>query len=431
MDKPDLPHNTNFYGLCDCNNFFASCERVFRPELNGRPVVVLSNNDGCVIARSNEAKALGIRMGHPFFQIRELAEREKVAVFSSNFQLYGDMSQRVIHTLRQLAPAVEVYSIDEAFLDLHGIGQDRLEEMGHRLSSIVRQHTGIPVSIGIATTKTLAKIASKLCKQYPKLNGACFLHRPQDIEKVLRKFPIGDVWGVGRKHGKMLQTAGVVTAWDFTQRTPEWVRARMGVTGLRMWKELRGEACIDFESTPPAKQQITVSRTFAHEQTEFESLHTAVAAFTSMCAEKLRRQQSVCGEVTVYILTNRHREDLPQYFDSQTMRLRTPTDDTLQLVPQATQALQRIFRQGFGYKKAGVILSEIASKTGIQADLFDPVNREKHARLMSVIDATNQTLGRNKVVVAAQGFDPVRMNRRHLSKAYTTDWGNIITVKSR
>ncbi len=419
------------YGLCDCNNFFASCERVFRPELNGRPVVVLSNNDGCVIARSNEAKALGIRMGHPFFQIQELVKREKVAVFSSNFLLYGDMSRRVIHTLRQLAPAVEVYSIDEAFLDLHGIGREQLDEMGHRLGRIVRQHTGIPVSIGIAPTKTLAKIATKLCKQYPKLGGACLLHRPQDIEKVLRKFPVEDVWGVGRKHDKMLHTAGISTAWDFTQRTPEWVRARMGVTGLRMWSELRGEACIDFESAPPAKQQITVSRTFAREQTDFESLHTAVTAFTSMCAEKLRRQGSVCGEVTVYILTNRHRDDLPQYFDSETVRLRTATDDTLELVPQSTEALRRIFRPGYGYKKAGVILSEIASKTGIQADLFDPVNREKHARLMSVVDATNQTFGRNKVVVASQGFDPIRMNRRHLSKAYTTDWNDIIRVKSR
>lgn len=419
------------YGLCDCNNFFASCERVFRPELNGRPLVVLSNNDGCVIARSNEAKKLGIRMGHPFFQLQELIKREKVAVFSSNFQLYGDMSRRVIHTLRQMAPAVEVYSIDEAFLDLHGIGPEKLEQMGQRIGRTVKQNTGIPVSIGIAPTKTLAKIATRLCKQYPKLNGTCLLHRPEDIEKVLRKFPIEDVWGVGRKHDKMLHAAGIVTAWDFTQRTPEWVRARMGVTGLRMWKELQGVACIDFETTPPAKQQITVSRSFACEQTEFESLHTAVAAFMSMCAQKLRRQQSVCGEVTVYILTNRHREDLPQYFDSETLRLRTPTDDTLQLVPQATEALKRIFRPGYGYKKAGVILSEIASKTGIQADLFDPVNREKHARLMSVIDATNRTFGRNKVVVASQGFDPIRMNRQHLSKAYTTNWQDIIRVKSR
>ena len=315
-----MQHEKTMYGLCDCNNFFASCERVFRPELEGLPVVVLSNNDGCVIARSNEAKALGIRMGHPYFQIRDLEKRHNVAVFSSNFNLYGDMSRRVIWTLRRMVPAAEVYSIDEAFLDLRGIETGRLEELGRHISRTVRRNTGIPVSIGIAPTKTLAKIASKLCKEYPKLQGACLMYRPQDIEKVLRKFPIEDVWGIGRKHRRMLQAANVRTAWDFVQRPEAWIRGRMGVTGLRTWKELQGEACIDFESAPPAKQQITVSRSFAHELTQYEEIHTSVAAFVSMAAEKLRRQQSLCGEVTVYILTNRHREELPQYFESQTVR---------------------------------------------------------------------------------------------------------------
>jgi len=294
-----MQHEKTMYGLCDCNNFFASCERVFRPELEGRPVVVLSNNDGCVIARSNEAKALGIRMGHPYFQIRDLEKRHNVAVFSSNFNLYGDMSRRVIWTLRRMVPAAEVYSIDEAFLDLRGIETGRLEELGRHISRTVRRNTGIPVSIGIAPTKTLAKIASKLCKEYPKLQGACLMYRPQDIEKVLRKFPIEDVWGIGRKHRRMLQAANVRTAWDFVQRPEAWIRGRMGVTGLRTWKELQGEACIDFESAPPAKQQITVSRSFAHELTQYEEIHTSVAAFASMAAEKLRRQQSLCGEVTV------------------------------------------------------------------------------------------------------------------------------------
>ena len=294
-----MQHEKTMYGLCDCNNFFASCERVFRPELEGLPVVVLSNNDGCVIARSNEAKALGIRMGHPYFQIRDLEKRHNVAVFSSNFNLYGDMSRRVIWTLRRMVPAAEVYSIDEAFLDLRGIETGRLEELGRHISRTVRRNTGIPVSIGIAPTKTLAKIASKLCKEYPKLQGACLMYRPQDIEKVLRKFPIEDVWGIGRKHRRMLQAANVRTAWDFVQRPEAWIRGRMGVTGLRTWKELQGEACIDFESAPPAKQQITVSRSFAHELTQYEEIHTSVAAFVSMAAEKLRRQQSLCGEVTV------------------------------------------------------------------------------------------------------------------------------------
>lgn len=417
------------YGLCDCNNFFASCERVFRPDLNGRPVIVLSNNDGCVIARSNEAKALGIRMGHPYFQIRELIQEHGVAVFSSNFNLYGDLSRRVITTLRGLVPAAEVYSIDEAFLDFRGIETQQLEELGRRISRIVRRNTGIPVSIGIAPTKTLAKIASKLCKQYPKLRGACLMYREEDIEKVLRRFPIEDVWGIGRKHRKLLQSNGVYSAWDFTRLTPLWVKARMGITGLRTWKELLGEACIDFETAPVARQQISVSRSFAHELSDYEQLHTCVAAFTSMCAEKLRQQRSLCGEMTVYILTNRHREELPQYFESTTIRPSVPTDDTLELVPLAAQALQRIFRKGYGYKKAGVVLSDLSSKSGLQTDLFDAVDRSKHTRLMSAVDETNRRHGRNSVVVAAQGFEPLKMNRDHLSPDYTTDWHDIITVK--
>ena len=239
-----------FFGLADCNNFYASCERVFNPSLVGRPVVVLSNNDGCVIARSNEAKKLGIEMGAPYFQIKQLARRGNVAVFSSNFVLYGDMSRRVMSLLKKFAPATEIYSIDEAFLDFSGVNPAALNGLGHEIARTVKQQTGIPVSIGIAPTKTLAKIASKLCKQYPKLDGCCFMYRTQDIEKVLRKFPIEDVWGVGRRYAKMLKANGVDTAWDFTQLTPEWVRKRMSVVGLRMWKELRGEACIGFEQAP-------------------------------------------------------------------------------------------------------------------------------------------------------------------------------------
>lgn len=417
------------YGLCDCNNFFASCERVFRPELNGRPVIVLSNNDGCVIARSNEAKALGIRMGHPFFQIRELVERCGVAVFSSNFALYGDMSRRVIRTLRAMVPAAEVYSIDEAFLDLRGIALEELTPLGRTISRTVQRNTGIPVSIGIAPTKTLAKIASKLCKRYPRLEGCCLMYRKEDIEKVLRKFPIGDVWGIGRKHRRMLQEAGVATAWDFTGCSGAWVRGRMGVTGLRTWSELRGEACIDFENAPRQRQQISVSRSFAHELTEYDDLHSSVATFAAMCAEKLRRQGSLCGEVTVYIYTNRHREELPQYFESRTVRPAVATDDTLELVPLATGALRQIFRRGYGYKKAGVIFSELSDRVGTQTDLFDPVDRARHSRLMAAVDAANRQFGRGRIVVASQGLAPLKMNRGHLSKNYTTDLDDILTVK--
>ncbi|WP_298031793.1 Y-family DNA polymerase [uncultured Alistipes sp.] len=418
------------FGLCDANNFYASCERVFNPSLIGRPVVVLSNNDGCVIARSNEAKKLGIEMGAPYFQIKQLARRGNVAVFSSNFVLYGDMSRRVMGLLKKFVPATEVYSIDEAFLDFTGMDETKLDELGHKIASTVKRYTGIPVSIGIAPTKTLAKIASKLCKQYPKLNGCCFMHRPQDIEKVLRKFPIEDVWGVGRRYAKMLKANGVDTAWDFTQLTPEWVRKRMSVVGLRMWKELRGEACIGFEQAPADKKQIATTRTFAHDIDDFGELHQSVVQYAVACAEKLRQQNSVCGEIVVFILTNRHKDNIPQHYESRLVKLSVPTDSTLELTKYASGLLRQIYRKGYAYKRAGVILSDISSKKGTQRDMFDTTDRDKHDRLMKTVDGLNASFGRHKIVPAAAGMKFFRMNREHLSKKFTTDWENIIRVKT-
>lgn len=418
------------FGLCDANNFYASCERVFNPSLIGRPVVVLSNNDGCVIARSNEAKKLGIEMGAPYFQIKQLARRGNVAVFSSNFVLYGDMSRRVMGLLKKFVPATEVYSIDEAFLDFTGMDETKLDELGHKIASTVKRYTGIPVSIGIAPTKTLAKIASKLCKQYPKLNGCCFMHRPQDIEKVLRKFPIEDVWGVGRRYAKMLKANGVDTAWDFTQLTPEWVRKRMSVVGLRMWKELRGEACIGFEQAPADKKQIATTRTFAHDIDDFGELHQSVAQYAVACAEKLRQQNSVCGEIVVFILTNRHKDNIPQHYESRLVKLSVPTDSTLELTKYASCLLRQIYRKGYAYKRAGVILSDISSKKGTQRDMFDTTDRDKHDRLMKTVDGLNASFGRHKIVPAAAGMKFFKMNREHLSKKFTTDWENIIRVKT-
>ncbi|WP_283637799.1 Y-family DNA polymerase [Alistipes indistinctus] len=417
------------YGLCDCNNFYASCERVFDPALEGRPVVVLSNNDGCVIARSNEAKRLGIKMGQPYYQLRELIRREAVAVFSANFALYGDMSRRVMSLLRKSAPAIEVYSIDEAFLDLTGVDEGRLDTLGHGLARTIRRHTGIPVSIGIAPTKTLAKIASKLCKQYPKLNGCCYMHRPEDIGKVLRRFPVGDVWGVGRRWAQLLEKNGVKTAWDFTQLPQAWVRQRMHVVGLRMWSELRGEPCIGFEEFPADKKQIATTRTFDHDIDDYEELHKRIAQYVAAAAEKLRRQRSVCGEISIFILTNRHKENMPQYYENRLLKLLVPTDNTLELTSHAVRLLRRIFRPGFAYKRAGVILSDLRSKSGIQTDLFDATDRTKHDRLMEAVDALNDRFGRHRLVTAAEGFEPFKMNRSHLSQRYTTDWQQIIKVK--
>ena len=419
-----------FYGLCDCNNFYASCERVFNPSLVGRPVVVLSNNDGCVIARSNEAKQLGIKMGDPYFQLRDVIRRNQVAVFSSNFVLYGDMSARVMSLLRRFAPATEVYSIDEAFLDFSGVEPQRLRALGLEIARTVRRHTGIPVSIGIAPTKTLAKIASKLCKQYPRLEGCCFMHRPQDIEKVLRTYPLADVWGIGRRYGKMLAERGVLTAWDFTQLPQEWVHKRMSIVGLRMWKELRGEACIGFEQMPAAKKQIATTRSFDHDLEEYEPLHQRIAQYAASCAAKLRAQESLCGEVAVFILTNPHKENLPRYYENRLVKLSVPTDSTLELTKIAVGLLRQIFRKGYPYKKAGVILSDIRSKRGVQGDLFDRADRSKHDRLMTTLDRLNNAYGRHRVVTAAEGFEPFKMNRKHLSQQYTTRWDHLIRVKS-
>lgn len=415
------------YLLCDANNFFVSCERNFNPSLNGRPVIVLSNNDGCAIARSNEAKALGIKMGDPFFKIKTLIEKEKVAVFSSNFILYGEMSNRIMSILREHVPALEVYSIDEGFGDCRGMDESTLYELGHDLSRKIRQWTGVPVSIGIAPTKTLAKIASKLCKKYPKLKGFCYMHKPEDVEKVLKKYPIEDVWGIGRQYTKMLRSYGVNTAYDFTQMPAEWVQQKMTVVGLRTWKELRGEPCIELETETPDKKQICVSRSFHEVKTEYEDLRTTVALFTSMTAEKLRRQNSVCGEVTVFVTTNRFGMDY--YSDSTLIKFETPTDSTIELIKYAADGLKKIYRKELKYKKAGIILSAISPKNSVQKSFFDTIDKEKHNKLMTVIDGLNRVQGRGTLVVASQGFEGIKMNRQYLSQRYTTDWNELIKVK--
>lgn len=331
-------------------------------------------------------------------------------------------------TLRSLVPSTEVYSIDEAFLNFEGMSVDTLAQQGREIARIVRRNTGIPVSIGIAPTKTLAKVASKLCKLYPKLEGCCLMHRPIDIEKVLRTFPIEDVWGIGRRYSKMLHAAGVHTAHDFTQRSAEWVKAKMSVTGLRTWQELCSQPCIGFEHTPPEKQTICVSRSFSKDLTDFDALHTSLSTFVTLAAEKLRKQQSAAGQIQVFICTNRHRTDLPQQYESRLVRFYVATDSTLEMVGQATKALQAIFTPGYGYKRAGVILSDIIPKSEVQAALFDATDRPKHTRLMQTIDSLNRYHGRNTISLASQRFAPQQSSRDHLSPRYTTEWSEILTI---
>lgn len=415
------------YGLVDCNNFYASCERVFNPSLNGKPVVVLSNNDGCVIARSNEAKALGIKMGIPAYQIKDLVSSHGVAVFSSNYTLYGDMSGRVMSMLAELSPEIEVYSIDEAFLNLHGIRD--LDIIGRKMVDHVTRGTGIPVSLGAAPTKTLAKIANKFAKKYPAYNQLCIIDSEEKRIKALQLTEIGDVWGIGRRQAAKLQKEGIKTAYDFTRFSGSWVRKNMTVVGERTWKELQGISCIDMETAPPAKKQICTSRSFGKMLTDIETISEAIASHASTCAKKLRHQHSYATSLMVFIHTNNFREDLPQYWRNIVLHLPVPTNDTQEIVRYALSGLKSIFLNGYQYKKAGVIITEITE--GAQLGLFDRVDRDKQERLMQAIDKINGEHG-NNIKLAVQGTGRGwKLKQEQLSGHYTTNLNQIIDIKCK
>lgn len=413
------------YGLIDCNNFYASCERVFNPSLNGKPVVVLSNNDGCVIARSNEAKALGIKMGIPAYQIKDLVSSHGVAVFSSNYTLYGDMSGRVMSMLAELSPEIEVYSIDEAFLNLDGIID--LNTIGRKMVDRVTRGTGIPVSLGVAPTKTLAKIANKFAKKYPAYDQLCIIDSEEKRIKALQLTEIENVWGIGRRQAAKLQKEGIKTAYEFTRLSGSWVRKNMTVVGERTWKELQGISCIDMETAPPAKKQICTSRSFGKMLTDIDTISEAIASHASTCAKKLRNQQSYATSLMVFIHTNNFREDLPQYWRNIVMHLPVPTNDTQEIVHYALTGLKSVFLNGYQYKKAGVIITEITE--GAQLGLFDHVDREKRERLMQTIDKINGEHG-NNIKLAVQGTGRGwKLKQEQLSGHYTTNLNQIINIK--
>ena len=420
------------FALADCNNFFASCERVFRPDLQGKPVIVLSSNDGCAIARSNEAKALGIKMGDPLFKIKDIVQKHNVAVFSGNMALYGDMSQRVRWVLQEYAPAIEVYSIDEAFLDLRGMENIDFDVFAKHLSAQCWKMVSIPVSVGIAPTKTLAKIASKLCKHYPKLKGGCYMHRPQDIEKVLRKFPIEDVWGIGRRSVAKLKLKGVDTAYQFTQLQEKNVQSIFGITGVRTWRELRGIPCIEFEDGFDAKQSICVSRSFSSEIYDVKELQEQLANFASTMAEKLRKQGSAVAEMLVFAHTNRFKENQPQDYANALVVFMTPTADQRTIISHAVQAVQNLCKKNCGYKKAGVIATKIVAETNVMGSLFedtDLVKRENN--ITAAIDTINNTFGKGTIKLAVQGSGKIKTTSENQSPHYTTKWSDLpqVTVK--
>ena len=426
------------YAIVDCDNCYVSCERVFRPDLNGKPVVVLSNNDGCVVARSNEAKALGIKAGLPFYQLKERFPNNEITVFSSNYELYGDITDRVMSLVRKASPTFYRYSIDEGFCDLSGMEHLDLKRWGEDLSAFIWKATRMPVSIGIAPTKTLAKMASHYAKHYPGFKHCCYIDTDERRQKALEQYDIEEVWGIGRRYAARLQALGVKTALDFANHAETWVRAMLNnVVAIRTWKELNAIDCIPMEDMSK-KKSICTSRSFPGMVTDLTALRTSISNFAARCAEKLRKQQSVAQTVCVFIDTNRFREDLPQYWNMGEERLLTPTNSTQQIVQTATRCMGRIFRQGYHYKRAGVIVMGISPDTGIQTNFidYDSERYEKLKRLDEVLDKVNREYGSETLVLGSQQYtkpegkgkaDVFRDSIKHdfRSPCYTTRWSDI------
>ena len=449
-------------GLADCNNFYCSCERVFRPDLIGKPVVVLSNNDGCVIARSEEAKALGYKMGDPFYQVKGKLEAEGVAIFSSNYTLYGSLSNRVMSMLSHYSPHIDQYSIDESFFDVdqsmaERFFQDNLKEndtflnnesllhqYGAKISADVLRAVGIPISIGIAETKTLAKIGSKFAKKYKGYQGCCLIDTDERRHKALSLFPIKDVWGIGRQISRKLDYMGIRTAAQFADKKESWVRSHFNITTVRTWKELNGESCISIEELPQ-KKSICTSRSFADEGiTDKNVIEEAVANFAVRCTEKLRRQGSVCQGITVFAWTSRFNEHVPEYTIHDSLTLPIATNAQEEIVGAALSILRAKYPKpmvdsrpdcpdmSFHFKKAGVILWQISPDHPRQQDLFDPIDRSKQKKLMEAIDAINRKNGYGTIRQAIQGTDcRFDLKREYMSKQFTTNIHDILKVKTQ
>ena len=421
------------FALVDCNNFYASCERTFRPELRLRPVVVLSNNDGCIIARSEEAKALGIKMGTPEFKCRDLLKKHNVSVFSSNYALYGDMSSRVMRLLAKLAPEIEVYSIDEAFLDMSSFTRFDLTDYARLMRKTVRQNTGIPVCVGIAPTKTLAKIANRLAKKNPHYQGVCVLKSHAEIYDALERTKVEDIWGIGRQWSKLLQAKRIETAADMAAAPASWIRKHLHIVGARIQAELQGKSCLPMELVRPAKQTICTSRSFGRSVSALAELQQAVATFAGKCAVKLRKEDSLASMLTVFIATSPFDESGNRYWGTRTAALPYPANDTIAILKAAQTMLDGIYREGNTYKKAGVIVSGIFPKESYSTtlSLFEeeaPASNERENKLMQVMDSINQRYGRGTVHLASENSESWKPNQERLSPCYTTRWDDIIEV---
>ncbi|MCF6185617.1 MAG: Y-family DNA polymerase [Bacteroidales bacterium] len=417
------------YVLVDCNNFYASCERVFNPDLNGKPIVVLSNNDGCVVARSSEAKALGIPMGSPAFESKELFEKNNVLVFSSNYALYGDMSARVMTILSNYTPDIEIYSIDEAFLKFDGFEYLNLIECGKTIKEKVNKSTGIPVSIGIALTKALSKVANRIAKKFPDKTGGVYIIDTEEKRiKALKWLAIEDVWGIGRKYAKKLRSYGINNAFQFTQQSDSWIKKQMSIVGIRLKKDLEGIPTIAKEEIK-SKKTISITRTFEKNITDYNLIKERIVTFAVTCAEKLRNQNTYCNVVIVFVHSNYHRNDLQQYSNSTVVKLPFSTNSSIEIAKFAVKGLENIFIKGIKYKKAGVIAMDITPDNNRQLSIFENSN-PKHIPLMKTIDIINASIGKHKIKLASQDQNRIwKMKQEKLSKKFTTRLTDVIEIK--
>lgn len=419
------------FALIDCNNFYASCERLFQPKLNYKPVVVLSNNDGCVVARSDEAKALGILMGTPAYMSEKLFRENDVQVFSSNYTLYGDISERVMKTLSLFIPRMEIYSIDEAFLDMSELDYTDLLVLGGTIRKTIMQHIGIPVTIGIAPTKTLAKMANRYAKKKYKDVGVFYAANQRLINEMLAFIDVEDIWGIGKQYALLLRKNGFKTALDVVNIPGDWIRDNLTVVGLRMWKELTGVPCIEWEFEPKKKKNICTSRSFGSLTNDYSIVKEAVSNYAAACAMKLRKEQSVCRSVNVFLSTNPHKAEHKQYSHSITIQCETPTNLTREIIGYALKGLDIIFKtKDYYYMKCGVMVLNLVPETQVQLNIFDNADRTKDKMLAKVMDDVNNEMGKDTIRMAVQRFDRrYRLRAEKLSKKYTTDFNELLKVK--
>lgn len=420
--------------LVDCNSFYACCEQVFRPDLLGKPVVVLSNNDGCVIAANKEAKAITqIPMFEPVFKIKDQLIAHKVNFFSSNYTLYGEMSQRVMNILGTFSPNVEVYSIDEAFVDLSGMKNTSLMKYGHEIKDAIFKNTGLPVGVGIAHTKGLAKLANRMSKKISDSNHVFVIDSEEKRVEALKWCKIGDVWGIGRKHAERLKNIGVFDAFQFTETPLQWVRKEMTVVGERTWRELKGEPCKEFVMLPPPKKGIGTAKSFGVKLTDLGLIEEACAYYISEVSEVLRAQKSCATYVQVFIITNYHSNVDQQYSNSRTITLDIPTNDTFKLISAARKALIEIYKPGYRYKKVGVNLTGIIPQDYVQGNLFHQPSTLNNEKLIKTFDAINRKFGKATI---SSGLVGTRVNeweliKKERSSRFTTQWGELLKISSK